>query len=164
MEEINKRHIELPSTEGINDLTPQDQLIYLGIRSFMNKDTMEAFPSQKTIGEKVGCCDKTVRKCIQNLVDKDYIKVRKEGKKQIYIFNKLKQFEPFSYEFLEDRSITFTQRALLASTQQHMKNKESGVGIIKYSKMELAKLINITKYSSCCFCFFLSFSKKKSNL
>lgn len=143
MEELNKRHIELPTTEGINDLTPQDQLIYLGIRSFMNKDTMEAFPSQKTIADKVGCCDKTVRKCIQNLVDKDYIKIRKEGKKQIYIFNKLKQFEPFSYEFLEDRTITFTQRALLASTQQHMKNKETGVGVIKYSKMELAKLINM---------------------
>lgn len=53
MEENNNRHVELPSTEGINDLTPQDQLIYLGIRSFMNKDTMEAFPSQEVIGERI---------------------------------------------------------------------------------------------------------------
>jgi len=138
-----KRHIELPSTEGINDLTPQDQLIYLGIRSYMNKDTMKAFPSQKSIAERVGCCEKTVRKCIQNLVDKDYIEIEKEGRKQIYKFNKLKQFEPFSYEFLEDRNITFTQRALLASSQQYMKDKETGRGIIKYSKMELAELINM---------------------
>ena len=143
MENKEKRHIELPSTEGINDLTPQDQLIYLGIRSFMNKDTMKAFPSQKSIADRVGCCEKTVRKCIQNLVDRDYIEVEKEGRKQIYKFNKLKQFEPFSYEFLEDRSITFTQRALLASSQQYMKDKETGTGIIKYSKMELAELINM---------------------
>ena len=143
MEKEMKRHIELPSTEGINDLTPQDQLIYLGIRSYMNKDTMKAFPSQKSIAERVGCCEKTVRKCIQNLVDKDYIEIEKEGRKQIYKFNKLKQFEPFSYEFLEDRNITFTQRALLASSQQYMKDKETGRGIIKYSKMELAELINM---------------------
>ena len=143
MENKEKRHIELPSTEGINDLTPQDQLIYLGIRSFMNKDTMKAFPSEKAIADRVGCCEKTVRKCIQNLVDKQYIEIEKQGRKQIYKFNELKQFEPFSYEFLEDRNITFTQRALLASSQQYMKNKESGKGIIKYSKMELAELINM---------------------
>lgn len=143
MENKEKRHIELPSTEGINDLTPQDQLIYLGIRSFMNKDTMKAFPSQKSIADRVGCCEKTVRKCIQNLVNKEYIEIEKEGRKQIYKFNKLKQFEPFSYEFLEDRNITFTQRALLASSQQYMKDKETGKGIIKYSKMELAELINM---------------------
>lgn len=143
MENENKRHIELPTTEGISDITPQDQLIYLGIRSFMNRDTLEAFPSQETIAEKVGCCRNTVRKCIQNLIDKDYITVRKEGKKQIYKFNKLKQFEPFSYEFLEDRSRSFTKRSVLVASQRLMLEKETGVGKINYSKMELAKLINI---------------------
>ena len=143
MENELKRHIELPSTEGINDLTPQDQLIYLGIRSFMNRDTLEAFPSQETIAERVGCCRNTVRKCIKNLIDKEYLKIRKEGKKQIYVFNRLKQFEPFSYEFLEDRSKSFTQRSLLAASQRYMTNKESGVGKIAYSKMELAQLINM---------------------
>lgn len=143
MGEQDKRHVELPSTEGINDLTPQDQLIYLGIRSFMNKDTLEAFPSQQTVAERIGCCDKTVRKCVKNLIDKKYIEVRKEGKKIIYKFNKFKQFEPFSYEFLEDKNISFTQKALLASTQQYMFDKESGLGKISFSKMELAEKINM---------------------
>lgn len=40
MENKEKRHIELPTSEGINDLTPQDQLVYLGLRSYMNKNTM----------------------------------------------------------------------------------------------------------------------------
>lgn len=143
MEENNKRHIELPSTEGINDLTPQDQLIYLGIRSFMNKDTMEAFPSQEVIGERIGCCRNTVRKCVQNLIDKNYIATRKEGKKIIYKFNKLKQFEPFSYEFIEDKNLSFTQKALLTSTQQYMYDKESGIGKVSYSKKELSEKINM---------------------
>lgn len=144
MENKEKRHIELPSTEGINDITPQDQLVYLGLRSYMNKDTMQAFPSQESVAQRIGCCRNTLRKCIQNLIDKEYIKiVGKQGRNKIYQFNKLKQFEPFSYEFLEDRSISFTQRALLASSQQYMKNKDTGTGIIKYSKMELAELINM---------------------
>ena len=143
MENEIKRHIELPTTEGISDITPQDQLIYLGIRSFMNKDTLEAFPSQETIAERVGCCRNTVRKCIQNLVEKDYLKIRTEGRKQIYIFNKLKQFEPFSYEFLEDKSKSFTKRAMLAATQRYMTGKETGIGKVTYTKMELAKLINM---------------------
>ena len=147
MENETKRHIELPTTEGINDLTPQDQLIYLGIRSFMNKDTLEAFPSQETIAERVGCCRNTIRKCIKNLVEKDYIKIRTEGRKQIYIFNKFKQFEPFSYEFLEDKSKSFTKRATLAATQRYMTGKETGIGKVTYTKMELAKLIN-TPYST----------------
>jgi predicted transcriptional regulator len=147
MEKEIKRHIELPTTEGISDITPQDQLVYLGIRSFMNKDTLEAFPSQETIAERVGCCRNTVRKCIQNLVEKDYLKIRIEGRKQIYIFNKLKQFEPFSYEFLEDKSKSFTKRATLAATQRYMTGKETGVGKVTYTKMELAKLIN-TPYST----------------
>lgn len=144
MENKEKRHIELPSTGGINDITPQDQLVYLGLRSYMNKDTMQAFPSQESVAQRIGCCRNTLRKCIQNLIDKEYIKiVGKQGRNKIYQFNKLKQFEPFSYEFLEDRSISFTQRALLASSQQYMKNKNSGTGVIKYSKMELAELINM---------------------
>lgn len=144
MENKEKRHIELPSTGGINDITPQDQLVYLGLRSYMNKDTMQAFPSQESVAQRIGCCRNTLRKCIQNLIDKEYIKiVGKQGRNKIYQFNKLKQFEPFSYEFLEDRNISFTQRALLASSQQYMKNKNSGTGVIKYSKMELAELINM---------------------
>lgn len=144
MKNKEKRHIELPSTEGINDITPQDQLVYLGLRSYMNKDTMQAFPSQESVAQRIGCCRNTLRKCIQNLIDKEYIKiVGKQGRNKIYQFNKLKQFEPFSYEFLEDRSISFTQRALLASSQQYMQNKDTSTGVIKYSKMELAELINM---------------------
>lgn len=143
MENSNKRHIELPSTEGINDLTPQDQLVYLGLRSFMNKDTMEAFPSQAVVAERIGCCRNTISKCVKNLIDKNYLSIRKDGRKIVYKFNKLKQFEPFSYDFISDSSLSFTQKALLTSTQQYMYDKESGIGKTSYSKKELAEKINM---------------------
>ena len=143
MDEKNKRHVELPMEECINDLMPQDQLVYLGIRSFMNKDTMRAFPSLATIAKRVGCCINTVRKCIDRLVECKYITIEKKGKSHIYIFNKAKQFEPFSYEFLENRDLSFTQRAFLASSQRFMQDKQSGIGKVNYSKMELAEKINM---------------------
>lgn len=143
MENSNKRHVELPSTEGINDLTPQDQLVYLGLRSFMNKDTMEAFPAQTVVAKRIGCCRNTISKCVKNLIDKNYLSIRKDGRKIVYKFNKLKQFEPFSYDFISDSSLSFTQKALLTSTQQYMYDKESGIGKTSYSKKELAEKINM---------------------
>lgn len=140
---LDKRHIQLPSNAGLSELTPQDQLVYLGIRSFMNRDTLEAFPSQDSVAERIGCCRNTVRKCLKNLIDKNYISVRKQGKKIVYKFNKLKQFEPFSYEFLENKDLSFSEKSLLAASQTFMKDKESGIGKISYSKKELSEMINM---------------------
>lgn len=140
----NERFIQLPSGEEIiNDITPQEQLIYLGIRSFMNKDTMIAFPSLETLSDIIGASIPTIRKGIKSLEEKDYLKVNKNGKKNIYKFNELKQFEPFSYDFLKNKSLTFTQKAVLASSQRFMEDKQSGIGKVSYSKMELANKINM---------------------
>lgn len=138
------RFIQLPSGEEIiNDITPQEQLIYLGIRSFMDKKTMIAFPSLEQLSEIIGASIPTIRKGIKSLEKKDYIKINKERKKHTYKFNKLKQFEPFSYDFLKNDKLTFTQKAVLASSQQFMYDKQSGTGKINYSKMELANKINM---------------------
>lgn len=144
MENKNIQYVQLPSQGDISDISPQDQLVYLGIRSFMNKDTFEAFPSQKLVADLIGCCDKTVRASVKNLIEKDYLKIRKEGRKIIYTFNKLKQFEPFSYEFLKNRDYSFSEKALLASSQRYMFDKESYIGKVGYSKMELAQKINMS--------------------
>lgn len=140
----NNQFVELPSGEEVlKDITPQDQLIYLAIRSFMNKDDMTAFPSLDTIAERAGASVPTVRKCIKNLEQKDYIQVLKVGRSQKYKFNKLKQFEPFSYDFLNNKDLSFTNKAFLAAAQTYMFDKESGTGKITYSKMELAEKINM---------------------
>lgn len=141
----NEQYVQLPSGEEVlKDITPQDQLVYLAIRSFMNKDTMECFPSLESIAERAGASVPTIRKCIKNLQNKDYIEVKKVGRSQHYKFNKLKQFEPFSYDFLNNKDLSFSNKAFLAAAQTYMYDKESGVGKISYNKMELAEKINMS--------------------
>lgn len=69
------------------DLDPKDKLIYIAIRRYMNKSTLEAFPSYATITKDTGAAAKTIKKCVDNLVKESYLQTRREGRKLIYTFN-----------------------------------------------------------------------------
>ena len=90
METQNLQHVQLPNRAVDDTITPQDQLIYISIKRFMNNQTKEAFPSLDTIAEKSGASVPTVRKCIKNLEEADYITVIKKGRQNIYKFNPYK--------------------------------------------------------------------------
>ena len=99
MEKKNEQYVIYPhngNSEPINGLTPQDKLIYLAIRRYMNRETMESFPSYATITKDIGAAAKTIKKSVDNLVNEGYLDTRRDGKKIIYKFNNKKQFEPFS--------------------------------------------------------------------
>lgn len=126
------------------DLDPKDKLIYLAIRRYMNKQTKEAFPSYAKITEDTGAASKTIKKCVDNLVNEGYLETRKDGRKIIYKFNNKKQFEPFSYDFLDKPDLTFTEKSYIVATQQFMYKDEGTLeGKVSYSNNELAKLINM---------------------
>ena len=110
----------------------------------MNSDTKEAFPSLETIAEKSGASVPTIRKCIKRLVDKNYISIRKDGKKNVYKFIKYDKFEPFSYEFLDKEDLTFTEKSYLAAAQQYM-FKEDGFGKMTYTNKEISDKINMSE-------------------
>ena len=144
----NLQHVQLPKKKESDSITPQDQLVYVSIRRYMNKDTYEAFPSLETIGKHCGASEPTVRKCIKNLVKNDYLTVRKEGRKNIYEFNKLKAFEPFSYEFLDKEDLSFMEKSYILSTQQYMfKHPETQTGTTSLSTRELESKIGISHSS-----------------
>ncbi len=140
-----------PSNDEIQpDLDPKDKLIYIAIRRYMNKSTLEAFPSYATITKDTGAAAKTIKKCIDNLVKENYLQTRREGRKLIYTFNDKKQFEPFSYEFLDKPELTFTEKSYIVASQQYMfKNEKEGV--IEYTNKELSSLIKMpeTTISKC---------------
>lgn len=140
-----------PSNDEIQpDLDPKDKLIYIAIRRYMNKSTLEAFPSYATITKDTGAAAKTIKKCINNLVKENYLQTRREGRKLIYTFNDKKQFEPFSYEFLDKPELTFTEKSYIVASQQYMfKNEKEGV--IEYTNKELSSLIKMpeTTISKC---------------
>lgn len=140
---MEKQHVQLPNNMAEDGLTPKDQLIYLSIRRFMNRKTNIAFPSLQKISEVSGASINTIRKSIRLLEDKGYITVIKSGKMQKYYFNELKAFEPFSYDFLDKKDLTFTEKAYLVASQQYMFTDVNNYGKISYSNKELSNKINM---------------------
>ena len=140
----NKQHVQLPNgMTSDEDITPQDLLVYVAIKRFMNKDTKEAFPSLATISQKSGASIPTIRKSIKKLQG-TYFEVIKNGRSQYYLFDKkYKKFEPFSYDFLDKEDLTFTEKAYIIASQQYMFKDNEGVGKISLTNSELSEKINM---------------------
>ena len=145
--EEKKQFVIYPHDENSEvqpNLTPKDKLIYVAIRRYMNKETMEAYPSYAKITEDTKASAVTIKKCINNLIKEKYLDTRKEGRRIVYIFNNKKQFEPYSYDFLDRRDLSFTEKSYIIATQQFMyKNENTETGDISYSNKELANLIRM---------------------
>ena len=141
----NQQWVAYPHAENIGtDLEPQDKLIYLAIRRYMNEDTMRAYPSYSKITEDTGAAPRTILKCVQNLVNAGYLETSKKGRKIVYQFNNQKQFEAFSYDFLDKKDLSFTEKAYIVATQQYMfKDPIREEGRISYTNAELSKIINM---------------------
>lgn len=143
--EINKHHVQVPNdmTEQNNSLKPGDLLIYATIKRHMDKDTKTCYPSLNTIATESGASINTVRSSIQNLINTQYIEVTQKGRGKLYKFLKWDKFEPFSYDFLDNKKLSFKEKAYILATQQYMfKNKETQNGVVTYSNIELSKRIN----------------------
>ena len=129
--------------ENQANLTPQDKLVYLAIRRYMNKDTMEAFPSYERLKADIKAVPRTIKKCVDNLVREGYLETEKRGRSIVYKFNNQKKFEVFSYDFLDKEDLTFTEKAYIIASQQYMFKDEPGIGKITLSSQDLAKRINM---------------------
>ena len=138
----NKQHVQLPNNMT-KEVTPKDLVIYLAIRRYANKETKEAFPSLDTLHKVTGAAINTIRNCISNLVEANKISIRKEGRKNVYKFATFNDgFEPFSYEFLDKKDLTFTEKAYLIASQQYMFKKD-GEGKVEFTNKELSSKINM---------------------
>ena len=140
----NKQHVQLPNDITSNeDITPQDLLIYVAIKRFMNKDTKEAFPSLTTISKKSGASIPTIRKSIKKLQG-TYFEVIKKGRTQYYLFDKKYQsFEPFSYDFLDKEDLSFTEKSYIIASQKYMFKDVEGCGKVSMTNAELSEKINM---------------------
>lgn len=145
MENNDKQFVIYPhpaNSEPQPDLDPKDKLIYVAIRRYMNKQTMEAYPSYATITKDTGAAAKTIKKCVDRLIEEKYLKTRKDGRRIIYKFNNKKQFEPYSYAFLDKPELTFTEKSYIIAAQQYM-FKDEKEGRVSYTNRDLAALIKM---------------------
>jgi DNA-binding MarR family transcriptional regulator len=132
------------NSEGQPNLTPKDKLIYVAIRRYMDKNSMEAFVSYAKITQDTGAAANTIKNCVDNLVKEKYLSTRKVGRKIYYLFNNKKKFEPYSYDFLDRKDLTFTEKSYLIASQQYMfKDDISEQGKISYTNKELSNLIKM---------------------
>lgn len=149
MEQENKQFIKLPTKKSseTSDLIPEEEFIYIGLRSFLNGTTKQCNPSYRTIAErlKIKGVD-TVAKYLKSLEQKGYIKIHDNGikKPKDYEFVKdLPNFEKFKPEFIQSEDYTFQQKSFLTSIQRlQYKNQDTGQGDISYQIFEIAQKIN----------------------
>lgn len=139
------QHVQIPNNMTKNkELTQKDLLVYATIKRYMNSKTKECFPSIETIVKVSGLSKPTVRKSIDNLKNLEYFSVKLDGRKNVYKFAPHKNFEPFSYEFL-DSEIEPNLKAYIIASQQIMYKDVEGYGKISYSDTELSKHINLDR-------------------
>jgi biotin operon repressor len=141
---LSKQHIQLPNDMGKSGLTANDLLVYVSIKRHMNNITKECFPSQVLVAEHSGLSRPTIQKSIEQLKKFKYLEVRKDGRKNVYKFNSYKNFEPFSYDFLDNKELSSGEKAYIMITQQYMFKDEEGLGKVSYSNAELGKKINMS--------------------
>ena len=145
--ELNKHHVQVPNdmTEQNISLKPGDLLIYATLQRHMDKDTKTCYPSLETISRESGASVNTVRNSIQNLINTKYIEVTPKGRGKLYRFLKWDKFEPFSYDFLDNKKLSFKEKAYILATQQYMfKKEETQDGVVTYNNIELSKRLNIS--------------------
>lgn len=142
----SKQFVVLPNeVVDCKEISPKSLVIYCAIKRHMNKETLEAFPEIKTIAKEAGCGDDAVRKAIKELIANKFIECKsRKGQSNIYKFSTTKNFEPFSYDFLDDTKIKIREKAYLMMSQKSMFNKETGIGTMSYSTKEMS---NITRMS-----------------
>lgn len=143
--EKSLQHVQLPNDmTGTGELDPKDLLVYVCIKKYMNRETKECYPSLDTIVEISGVSKPTVRKSIERLKEKGYLEVRRVGRGNVYKFNSYKNFEPFSYAFLDKKDLTPNEKAYIIATQQYMFKDIEGEGKLTYSDAELGERINLS--------------------
>lgn len=146
MTEESKQHVQVPDPkiDGTN-LKPTDYLVYANIRRYMNKDTLVAFPSLKTISTKAHASIPTVRNSIKKLSTEGLIEViTSAGKPTMYKFKKLlENFEMFTPEFLDSETLSPDEKAYLIGLQAKAYKTEN-FAISTFSNKQLANELHLS--------------------
>lgn len=142
-----EQHIQVPKMNLKEEgLTINDPYVYACIKKFMNNETKQAFPAIDTLVEVSGLSNKTIVASIKRLEKAKYFTIKREmGKPNIYTFNEYKQFEIFSYEFLDNPDLTPKEKSYLVASQQYMfKNANLLQGKITLSSEKFADCVGLT--------------------
>lgn len=125
-------------------LEMSDILIYAYLKKHYNSVTKDSFPSFQCLAEESGVSKPTVIKCVERLQQAGYINIIKNKKVNHYTFSEINKFEIYSFDFLDDKTISSKEKAYMICMQQHMyKNPELGIGKVTFSELDIAEMLKI---------------------
>lgn len=138
------QHVQVPSNVNME---PDERVLYAYIKTCMDKNTLEAYPSFDWIKKKTYFSKTYITKLLQSLEVKGFLSITKrKGTSNIYKFNPWVKFEPFSTEFLNDETTSKDEKKFIICAQEHMIiNPETHCGKISYSDNKLAEATGLTR-------------------
>ena len=143
--EKNKQFVQVPNLDlKEKGLEMKDLVVYAYLRKHYNNTTKDAFPSFSLLVEESGISKPTIMRAVDRLEAAGYIEVKKDKKVNHYKFSDINKFEIYSFDFLDDQSLSVNDKAYIVCMQPHMfKNSELGIGKVTYSELDIAKMLNI---------------------
>lgn len=146
------QHVRVPHSMCSGDLDYQVIGLYAFLRKYMNGITHSTFVTVRTLNKDTGLSTTTIQKYLNILEEKGHIKIiRGKGNKKpnTYIFNPdselyNKGFEMYTFEFMKDEKIPFKEKCALIALQEKMMGKDSGVGRISSTRLEMSNYLNTT--------------------
>lgn len=126
-----------------------DKIIYAAIRTYMNEDTRECFPSIDTIAELLQCSRGKITAAIKRLLETTVMQKSIDGRKNHYYFPKSdwdKQFEMFTEAFLR-LDMPLNIKEYYMDIQPFLYGKDTGVGKCSFTNTELSRRTGWTTQS-----------------
>ena len=153
------RHVQVPNSVGKNIDSDKktkhkkhytDVLIYGFLRKNMDRNTMVAFISLRSIAEATDMSVGGVTAAIKRLEEAgDVAKIKMEGGKNQngYKFNPhSEKFEMYDLNFLENKELNSLQKSYYMIMQPYLYvDKDTGIGKTTYNDLEISELTGISK-------------------
>ena len=141
------QHVAVDNDSFRKNLSQNELLVYVMLKSYMNGTSLIAFPKQSTLQKDTGLSIPTIKKCLENLEQKNEIKIIREGKLHKYKFNEHSDnYEMYSHEFLKDIDIKKDLKAFLIAMQPIMfKDDIPGVGKVTMPTTEIATVTGLSE-------------------
>lgn len=156
---MGTKHFQLPSVDGnyntkeFEILNLGDRYIYLWMKTRMDYESKQSFPSYKYISDNINeyCEDATctpikVKNAIKRLEQVGWIEIQgRFGTSNLYKFKELTKFERFSEEFLQNKKYTWKEKDFYMQLQQYIfKDYDNQTAFITWTNSKIASMLHLS--------------------
>lgn len=156
---MGTKHFQLPSVDGNYNLKEfeilnlGDRYIYLWMKTRMDYESKQSFPSYKYISDNINefcedsiCTPIKVKNAIKRLEQVGWIEIQgRFGTSNLYKFKELTKFERFSEEFLQNKKYTWKEKDFYMQLQQYIfKDYNNQTAFITWTNSKIASMLHLS--------------------